>query len=100
MGKSREGHKLPVSTALIIFFPYLKIIHGHLIVFLTLQGVLAALEGSRFVEILANAPITVSALKEDLDARGLSGQISAKIDVVGYTEFVNLTVTHASQMNW
>lgn len=27
------------------------------------DGVLAALEGSRFVEILANAPITVSALK-------------------------------------
>ncbi|KLP57966.1 MULTISPECIES: sulfurtransferase complex subunit TusB [Enterobacter cloacae complex] len=64
------------------------------------DGVLAALEGSRFVEILCNAPITVSALKEDLDARGLSGQISAKIDVVGYTDFVNLTVIHASQMNW
>jgi tRNA 2-thiouridine synthesizing protein B len=61
------------------------------------DGVLAALEGSRFVEILTNAPITVSALKDDLD---LSGQISAKIDVVGYTDFVNLTVTHASQMNW
>ena len=64
------------------------------------DGVLAALDGSRFVEILTNAPITVSALKGDLDARGLSGQISAKIDVVGYTDFVNLTVTHASQMNW
>ncbi|AYY06763.1 sulfurtransferase complex subunit TusB [Enterobacter roggenkampii] len=64
------------------------------------DGVLAALEGSRFVEMLTNAPITVSALKDDLDARGLSGRISAKIDVVGYTDFVNLTVTHASQMNW
>ena len=63
-------------------------------------GVLAALEGSRFVEILNSAPISVSALKDDLDARGLSGQISAKIDVVGYTDFVNLTVTHPSQMNW
>ncbi|WP_333902427.1 sulfurtransferase complex subunit TusB [Enterobacter wuhouensis] len=64
------------------------------------DGVLAALEGSRFVEILNRAPISVSALKDDLDARGLSGQISAKIDVIGYTEFVNLTVKHASQMNW
>ncbi|MEG5550830.1 sulfurtransferase complex subunit TusB [Enterobacter wuhouensis] len=64
------------------------------------DGVLAALEGSRFVEILNSAPISVSALKDDLDARGLSGQISAKIDVIGYTEFVNLTVKHASQMNW
>lgn len=64
------------------------------------DGVLAAIEGSRFVEILTNAPISVFALKEDLDARGLIGQISSKIDVVGYNDFVNLTVTHASQMNW
>ncbi|WP_253381496.1 sulfurtransferase complex subunit TusB [unidentified bacterial endosymbiont] len=64
------------------------------------DGVLAALEGSRFVEILNNAPITVLALKDDLDARGLIGQISAKIDAVGYTDFVNLTVRQASQMNW
>ncbi|ENF7818580.1 sulfurtransferase complex subunit TusB [Enterobacter soli] len=64
------------------------------------DGVLAAIEGSRFVEILTNAPISVSALKEDIDARGLAGQISAKIDVVGYTDFVNLAVTHSSQMNW
>ncbi|HED3852666.1 sulfurtransferase complex subunit TusB [Enterobacter soli] len=64
------------------------------------DGVLAAIEGSRFVEILTNAPISVSALKEDIDARGLVGQISAKIDVVGYTDFVNLAVTHSSQMNW
>lgn len=64
------------------------------------DGVLAAIEGSRFVEILTNAPISVSALKEDIDARGLAGQISAKIDVVGYTDFVNLAVTQSSQMNW
>ena len=64
------------------------------------DGVIAALDGSRFVEILSNAPISLSALKDDLDARGLAGQISAKIDVVGYTDFVNLTVKHASQMNW
>ncbi|MGR5942865.1 sulfurtransferase complex subunit TusB [Enterobacter sp. C4G1] len=64
------------------------------------DGVLAAIEGNRFVEILTNAPISVSALKEDIDARGLTGQISAKIDVVGYTDFVNLAVMHPSQMNW
>ena len=64
------------------------------------DGVLAAIEGSHFVEILNNAPISVYALKDDLDARGLIGQISTKIDVVGYTDFVNLTVTHTGQMNW
>ncbi|WP_324723113.1 sulfurtransferase complex subunit TusB [Lelliottia sp. JS-SCA-14] len=64
------------------------------------DGVLAAIEGSRFVEILNNAPITVSALKEDIAARGLVGQISAKIGAVSYTDFVNLTVKHATQMSW
>lgn len=64
------------------------------------DGVLAAIEGSRFVEKLNNAPITVSALKEDIAARGLVGQISAKIDVVSYNDFVNLTVKHTTQMSW
>lgn len=64
------------------------------------DGVLAAIEGSRFVEMLNNAPITVSALKEDIDARGLAARISAKIDVVSYTDFVNLSVKHTTQMSW
>lgn len=64
------------------------------------DGVLAAIEGSRFVEMLNNAPITVSALKEDIDARGLDAQISAKIDVVSYTDFVNLSVKNTTQMSW
>jgi tRNA 2-thiouridine synthesizing protein B len=64
------------------------------------DGVLAAIEGSRHVEILTNTPIKVYALQDDIVARGLIGQISARIDVVSYTDFVNLTVKHASQMNW
>ncbi|AVY97354.1 sulfurtransferase complex subunit TusB [Lelliottia sp. WB101] len=64
------------------------------------DGVLAAIEGSRFVEMLNNAPITVSALKEDIDARGLTAQISSKIDVVSYTDFVNLSLKHTTQMSW
>lgn len=67
---------------------------------LTQDGVLAAVEGSRFVDILSNAPISVSALKDDIDARGLAGQISAKINVVSYTDFVNLVVQHTGHMNW
>ena len=69
-------------------------------VLLIQDGVLAAVEGSRFVDILCNAPISVSALKDDIDARGLSGQISTKIDVVSYTDFVNLAIQHTGQMNW
>ncbi|MFW0976809.1 sulfurtransferase complex subunit TusB [Leclercia pneumoniae] len=64
------------------------------------DGVLAAIAGSSYVENITNAPIKVYALKDDLDARGLAGQISTKIDVVGYTDFVDLAVTHTSQMNW
>lgn len=64
------------------------------------DGVLAAVEGSRFVDILCNAPISVSALKDDIEARGLIGQISTKIDVVSYTDFVNLAIQHTGQMNW
>jgi 23S rRNA (adenine1618-N6)-methyltransferase len=45
------------------------------------DGVLAAIEGSRHVEILTNTPIKVYALQDDIVARGLIGQISARIDV-------------------
>ncbi|WP_407438653.1 sulfurtransferase complex subunit TusB [Lelliottia sp.] len=64
------------------------------------DGVLAAIDGGRFIEILNNAPIKVIALKDDIDARGLAGQISTKIDVVGYTDFVKLTIKHSTQMSW
>lgn len=64
------------------------------------DGVLAAIKGNRFVEILNNAPINVFALREDVDARGLVGQISTKIDVVSYTDFVKLAVKHPTQMSW
>ncbi|ATG02762.1 MULTISPECIES: sulfurtransferase complex subunit TusB [Lelliottia] len=64
------------------------------------DGVFAAIDGGRFIEILNNAPIKVLALKDDIDARGLVGQISTKIDVVGYTDFVKLAIKHSTQMSW
>ena len=64
------------------------------------DGVFAAIDGGRFIEMLNNAPITVLALKDDIDARGLAGQISTKIDVVGYTDFVKLAIKHSTQMSW
>lgn len=64
------------------------------------DGVTAAIEGSRFLESLQNTPITVYALKEDIEARGLGGQISDSVVRVDYTDFVRLTVKHASQMAW
>lgn len=64
------------------------------------DGVLAAMAGSRYVEILTNAPIKVFALRDDIEARGLAAQISTTIDVVSYTDFVNLAIAHTGQMNW
>ena len=64
------------------------------------DGVIAALEGGRYLELLLNAPITVHVLKDDIDARGLSGQISSSTVRVGYTDFVALTLKHEAQMRW
>ena len=64
------------------------------------DGVIAALNDSRALELLLSAPITVSALQEDVEARGLSAQISSKVERVGYTNFVRLTITHIQQFAW
>lgn len=64
------------------------------------DGVIAALEGGQYLELLLNAPITVHVLKEDIDARGLAGQISSNAVRVGYTDFVGLTLKHETQMRW
>ncbi len=64
------------------------------------DGVQAAVEGSRFLEILLNAPISVYVLAEDVDARGFSAQISNSIVRVDYTGFVRLTTKNRGQMAW
>lgn len=64
------------------------------------DGVIAALEGGRYLESLRAAPITVYVLEEDIHARGLSAQISGSVVRVGYTDFVRLTVKHSAQMAW
>jgi tRNA 2-thiouridine synthesizing protein B len=64
------------------------------------DGVLAGLDGSASLDLLLNAPISLYALQDDLDARGLSGHFSHKITLIGYTDFVVLTEKHHSQMAW
>lgn len=64
------------------------------------DGVIAALNGSSALEALQKAPISLYALREDLEARGLSGQISSSVTVVDYTDFVALTVKNPQQMTW
>ncbi|MBW5929335.1 sulfurtransferase complex subunit TusB [Klebsiella grimontii] len=64
------------------------------------DGVVAAVSESYFLEILLSAPITLYALQEDIEARGLTGQIADSVVRVSYTEFVRLTVKHAGQLAW
>ncbi|MDU3817234.1 sulfurtransferase complex subunit TusB [Mixta calida] len=69
-------------------------------VLLMQDGVLAGLQGSRMLTPLLNAPVRVWALGDDLAARGLSAQISPRITVIDYNDFVTLTINHKQQMPW
>ncbi|EOC1339055.1 sulfurtransferase complex subunit TusB [Cronobacter dublinensis] len=64
------------------------------------DGVVAALNDSRFLSVLLASPARVCALENDIEARGLNAQISRNIATISYTDFVELTVKHASQMAW
>ncbi|WEF28508.1 sulfurtransferase complex subunit TusB [Klebsiella aerogenes] len=64
------------------------------------DGVVAAIADGRFLEILQSAPITIHALQDDIEARGLAGQIADSVVRVDYTDFVRLTVKHEGQLAW
>ncbi|MGK3142387.1 sulfurtransferase complex subunit TusB [Pantoea sp. C2G6] len=64
------------------------------------DGVLAALAGSRALAQLSACKATLWVLDEDVQARGLAGQISTNVRSVDYTGFVTLTVRHQQQMVW
>lgn len=73
--------------------------HGDDLLLLS-DGVTAAIAGGRFLEFLQSAPITLYVLQDDVDARGLAGQIADSVGRVSYTDFVRLTVKHAGQLAW
>ncbi len=64
------------------------------------DGVVAALNHSRFLTALLASPARVCALENDIEARGLGAQTSSNVETISYTDFVKLTVKHASQMAW
>ena len=64
------------------------------------DGVTAAVAQGRFLEILQSAPISLYALQDDIEARGLAGQIADSVVRVDYTDFVSLTVKHEGQLAW
>ena len=73
--------------------------HGDDLVLLS-DGVTAAIADGRFLEILQSVPITLYVLQDDVDARGLAGQIADSVGRVSYTDIVRLTVKHAGQLAW
>lgn len=64
------------------------------------DAVIAALSGTKALDLLLAAPISIYALHEDIEARGLVAQISTSIVKVSYTDFVGLTVKHEQQITW
>ncbi|NHB89269.1 sulfurtransferase complex subunit TusB [Photorhabdus tasmaniensis] len=64
------------------------------------DGVLASIDGNYCLPALIDHGVTLYVLKEDIEARGLAGRISDKVQVIDYTDFVNLTVKHHQQFAW
>ncbi|PWW02303.1 sulfurtransferase complex subunit TusB [Mangrovibacter plantisponsor] len=64
------------------------------------DGVYAAIEGSAAFAELQTCPASFYVLEDDVQARGISGQISTSIARVSYNDFVILAVKHKNQMAW
>lgn len=69
-------------------------------VLLMQDGVIAGLSGTAALEKLIASPLGLYALDADVAARGLIAHFSDKIALIGYNEFVALTVKHRQQMAW
>lgn len=64
------------------------------------DGVLAGLAGSANLDLLLNASLSLYALRNDVQARGLSDHFSNKIEIISYMGFVELTQKHGCQLAW
>lgn len=64
------------------------------------DGVIAALENGPAQSHISSLTCPVYVLLEDLEARGLAGQISHNLTRVDYTGFVDLTEKHRQHIAW
>lgn len=64
------------------------------------DGVLAGLTDTASLEALLASSLSVCALQEDIEARGLAVHFSARIPRISYTDFVKLTVEHPAHFAW
>ncbi|GKX55490.1 protein TusB [Leminorella grimontii] len=64
------------------------------------DGVAGALVKSPSLEAIIEKGVVVYALREDLEARGLLSRVVGGVIVVDFAGFVDLSVSHRSQMAW
>ncbi|AIA72815.1 putative intracellular sulfur oxidation protein [Pectobacterium atrosepticum SCRI1043] len=64
------------------------------------DGVIAALVGGDIIHRLLDSAVLLYALRPDTEARGMTEQISNSVVLIGYNEFVQLTVEHPQQLAW
>ncbi|KML64730.1 sulfurtransferase complex subunit TusB [Pectobacterium peruviense] len=64
------------------------------------DGVIAALAGGDIIQRLLDSAVLIYALQPDTEARGVTEQISNSVTLIGYNEFVQLTVEHPQQLAW
>ncbi|QTL40120.1 sulfurtransferase complex subunit TusB [Xenorhabdus budapestensis] len=69
-------------------------------VLLIQNGVLLSVNGNRYLAELIRTGAGIYALQDDLDARGLANQVSDRVQVVNYNDFVSLTVKHQQSFSW
>jgi tRNA 2-thiouridine synthesizing protein B len=69
-------------------------------IFLSQDGILAALDSSNILTALLSLTMTLWVLEEDVIARGLLIKISPKASLVNYTGFVGLTAKHSGSISW
>lgn len=72
----------------------------HCEILLLEDAVIAAVVGSQWQETLVASGRRIYLLKEDLQARGIEGQIASQFEVVDISGFVDLTARHVTQMTW
>lgn len=64
------------------------------------DGVIAGLNGSPSLHALTTSPLILYALENDIIARGLSAYFSPNINIISYTNFVQLTEKNHCQLAW
>lgn len=69
-------------------------------ILLVQDGVFVGVSENIYLPLLFNTLSGVYALRTDVEARGLIGYFSPKISIVGYTDFVALTVKHRQHIAW